>query len=138
MTGFDSDGGSSEPASIITEKKAVVKESKLARKKHWDATYKFELENFENNGDDGGEVWYGKDVQKKTVEYIMEVFCPEIEGSPSLSLLDLGTGNGALLFKLAKKGIFHKFESVLMKGVDYSEHSIMFASRVKESLTTSD
>ena len=137
MTGFDSDGGSAEPSSIIREKHAVVKESKLARKKHWDATFQIELENYENNGEEG-ENWYGKDVQKKTVQYIMEVFCPETEGSPSLSLLDIGTGNGALLFKLTKKGIFRKFESVLLKGIDYSEHSVVFASRVKERLSTND
>jgi len=72
MREFDSDGGSSEPASIISEKNTGSKESKLARKEHWDATFLIELENFENYGDDG-EVWFGKDVQKKTVQYIREV-----------------------------------------------------------------
>jgi hypothetical protein len=28
-----------------------------------------ELKNFEDHGDDG-EIWFGKDVQKKTVEYL--------------------------------------------------------------------
>ena len=36
-------------------------------------------------------------------------------------VLDVGTGNGAFLFKLAKKGFKH------LKGIDYSENSIKFA-----------
>ena len=32
-----------------------------------------ELKNFEDNGDDG-EVWFGNDVQKKSVEYIMNKY----------------------------------------------------------------
>ena len=42
-------------------------------------------------------------------------------------VLDVGTGNGALLFKLAKKG-YKK-----LAGIDYSEASIKFAKRVLEA-----
>ena len=104
-------------------------ESKLARKEHWDATFALELENFENHGDDG-EVWFGKDVQRKTVAYIMEVYCGETAGHDKVQLLDVGTGNGALLFKLVKKGIFRKFATVLLKGIDYSEPSINFTRHI--------
>ena len=54
-----------------------------------------EIRNFEDHGDDG-EVWFGKDVQRKTVEFILKRF-------ESGKFLDVGTGNGALLFKLEKK-----------------------------------
>ena len=46
-------------------------DSKIAYKEHWDETFAQELTNFDDHGDDG-EVWFGKDVQKKTVEYILE------------------------------------------------------------------
>ena len=44
-----------------------------------------------------------------------------------LRLLDVGTGNGALLFKLAKKG----FKGQLL-GIDYSDFSIKLANRIKQ------
>ncbi len=74
-------------------------ESKLAKQEYWQQNFELELQNFVDHGDDG-EVWFGKDVQKKTVEFILQRF-PESE---NLKVLDVGTGNGALLFKLGKKG----------------------------------
>ena len=94
-----------------------------------------ELQNFDRFGDDG-EVWFGKDVQKKSVAYIMDQYCNENAGASSLSLLDVGTGNGALLFKLCKKGIYSRVQNVCLKGVDYSENSVMFSQRVRQSLST--
>ena len=83
-----------------------------------------ELKNFEEIGDDG-EVWFGLDVQKKTIDYLTKKY-PEIkdrdEGQPKV--LDVGTGNGAFLFKLAKRG-FKK-----LKGIDYSEFSIRLAKKI--------
>ena len=64
-----------------------------------------ETENFNNYGD-LGHVWYGKEIQRKTVEYILEEYVEENLGRSSLKLLDVGTGNGALLFKLAKRGLY--------------------------------
>ena len=93
-----------------------------------------ELENFEQHGDDG-EVWFGKDVQRKTVAYILDQYCNENADRQTMNLLDVGTGNGALLFKLTKKGIQSRFQSVVLKGIDYSEHSVAFSARVRESLS---
>ena len=45
----------------------------------------------------------------------------------NLRLLDVGTGNGALLFKLAKKGFMGE-----MLGIDYSEFSIKLSTRIKQ------
>lgn len=64
-----------------------------------------ELKNFKETGDIG-EVWYGTDVQKRTVNFIFEQYVTKAEKSSSLRILDMGTGNGALLFKLSKKGIY--------------------------------
>ena len=66
----------------------------------------------------------------------MDQYCNENAEAASLTLLDVGTGNGALLFKLTKKGIYSKVANVCLRGVDYSENSIMFADRVKQSLST--
>ena len=83
-----------------------------------------ELKNFEEIGDDG-EVWFGLDVQKKTIDYLSKKY-PEIkerdEGQPKV--LDVGTGNGAFLFKLAKRGFKQ------LKGIDYSEFSIRLAKKI--------
>ena len=50
------------------------KNSELAKKEYWDSTFERDINTFEEFGDDG-EVWFGKDVQKKTVEYILNQYC---------------------------------------------------------------
>ena len=47
------------------------------------------------------------------------------QGGDELRVLDVGTGNGAFLFKLSKKG----FKATL-KGIDYSDASIKLASAI--------
>jgi EEF1A lysine methyltransferase 2 len=97
-------------------------QSKLSKHEYWESNFELELKNFEDHGDDG-EVWFGKDVQKKTVEYLLGRFSDK----ENLKVLDVGTGNGALLFKLAKKG----FQGEL-KGIDYSVQSIALAKKIHE------
>ena len=99
-------------------------ESKLSKQEYWQQNFELELKNYEDHGDDG-EVWFGKDVQKKTVEFVLSRFVD----TSNLRLLDVGTGNGALLFKLAKKG----FKGELL-GIDYSEFSIKLSTRIKQGL----
>ena len=103
-------------------------DSRLAKHEYWEQNFELELKNFESYGDDG-EVWFGLDVQKKTIAYLLKKY-PNILESDTVQpqILDVGTGNGAFLFKLAKKG-FKK-----LKGIDYSENSIKLAQKIKESL----
>ena len=67
------------------------------------------------------------------MEYILNDYCAKntTGGDPKKDtkqyLLDVGTGNGALLFKLIKKEIPTYFNLV---GMDYSENSITLAKRV--------
>ena len=99
-------------------------DSILAKKEYWEANFEMELKNFQEIGDDG-EVWFGLNVQKKTIDYLMKKY-PDIktrEDQPHV--LDVGTGNGAFLFKLAKAG-FKK-----LKGIDYSEYSIKLAKYIQ-------
>lgn len=98
-------------------------ESKLSKQEYWESNFQLELQNYEDHGDDG-EVWFGKDVQKKTVEYILSRFTD----SASLNVLDVGTGNGALLFKLCKKS----FRGNLV-GIDYSDWSIALSKRIQQT-----
>ena len=88
-----------------------------------------ECRNFVDHGDIG-QVWYGKEVQRKVVDYILEHYVEENLQRDQLNILDVGTGNGALLFKLAKRGIYRQVNNVLLKGMDYSEESINFAEQV--------
>ena len=43
----------------------------------------------------------------------------------------MGTGNGALLFKLSKKGIYRKLPNTFLKGVDYSDESIKLSKYIQ-------
>ena len=95
-------------------------ESKLGNKEYWDDFYNEEIEQFENNTDLIGEIWFGKQVQKKTVEYINNNF-PE----KNTKILDIGCGNGAFLFKLLK------FNFTNLSGMDYSEKSVELAESIK-------
>ena len=47
-------------------------------------------------------------------------------------ILDVGTGNGALLFKLCKKG----FDGSFMVGMDYAESSIKLAKAIQTKTGT--
>ena len=79
--------------------------SKLAKKEFWDQHGEMELKNFKETGDIG-EVWYGTDVQKRVVKFIFEQYVEGTDPTMPLNVLDMGTGNGAFLFKLSKKGIY--------------------------------
>jgi 2-polyprenyl-3-methyl-5-hydroxy-6-metoxy-1,4-benzoquinol methylase len=104
-----------------------VSDSRLSRQEHWDETFEQELKNFEEFHD-SGYIWYGKDCQEAIVNYILSKY-PSLEpGRPDTHpyVLDVGTGNGALLFKLAEKGLRR------LKGIDYSPTSVRFARTVRQ------
>ncbi|KAJ3270482.1 hypothetical protein HDV01_007789 [Terramyces sp. JEL0728] len=85
--------------------------SKLGTLEYWDKLYRKEVENFNDFGDEG-EIWFGQDSAERMCEWVQE-------NLPSnTSILDLGTGNGHLLFELHSMG----FTNLL--GVDYAPNSI--------------
>lgn len=96
-------------------------ESKLGSKEYWDNFYNEEIEQFENNSDLIGEIWFGKQVQKKIIEYINKNFTEK-----NIKILDVGSGNGAFLFKCLK----NNFTNLI--GMDYSEKSVELANNIKE------
>ncbi|GAA5825137.1 hypothetical protein JCM11251_006114 [Rhodosporidiobolus azoricus] len=92
--------------------------SKLGTKDHWDGVYAREVKMFKEIGDEG-EVWFGEDSAQDMVEWAEEHF-PQQDGR----ILDLGTGNGQLLFAFSKAGY------TSLTGVDYSSLSIELAQSI--------
>lgn len=96
--------------------------SKLGTKAYWDDFYRREIGNFEENPQDTGECWFDDSgAEDRMVDYISENGMV----SEKSRVLDLGTGNGHLLFALRESDVPGYF-----LGVDYSEPSVRFARNV--------
>ncbi|TBU26231.1 S-adenosyl-L-methionine-dependent methyltransferase [Dichomitus squalens] len=102
--------------------------SKLGTKEHWDNVYSSELTNFEEIGDEG-EVWFGEDSVEKMVDWALENVSPE--SSPFI--LEVGAGNGNLLFALCEAG----YDPNKILGVDYSPDAIKLAQAIASTRATS-
>lgn len=97
-------------------------ESKLGTLEHWNDAYKQEIEQFKNNDNELGDIWFGKNLQKKLVNYIIKNFPDK-----NTKIFDVGFGNGVFLYKLAKQ------DYVNLYGIDYSPDSIQLAKMIIES-----
>ncbi|KAH8909778.1 hypothetical protein BR93DRAFT_924786 [Coniochaeta sp. PMI_546] len=106
--------------------------SELGTKQYWDALYATELTNHSTNPSDEGTVWFDdSDAEAKLLSFLDahadDPSSPLHLSKPSTSFLDLGCGNGSLLFALRDDG----WDGRLL-GVDYSEASVALAVRVGE------
>jgi EEF1A lysine methyltransferase 2 len=96
----------------------------------WDEFYSQELTNFTENDQDQGEEWFsesGADV--KVVRYLDGLSDQGVlskSGENASSFLDIGTGNGQMLFTLRDEGW-----AGYMLGIDYSSHSVELARRIE-------
>ncbi|TIB66703.1 hypothetical protein E3P77_02144 [Wallemia ichthyophaga] len=99
--------------------------SRLGTKEHWDDVYVREVNNFEEIGEEG-EIWFGEDSVEKMVDWALDNATPEESGP---SVLDMGTGNGHLLFELVGNG----YDGQYLKGVDYSPASIKLSYNIAKS-----
>ncbi|KAH8099962.1 S-adenosyl-L-methionine-dependent methyltransferase [Cristinia sonorae] len=95
--------------------------SKLGTKQHWDDVYSNELTNFEEIGDEG-EIWFGEDSVEKMVDWTVE----NVPASLNPAILEVGSGNGALLFALVEAG----YNPSRICGVDYSDDAIKLAKAI--------
>ncbi|KAF8638267.1 hypothetical protein AX17_002289 [Amanita inopinata Kibby_2008] len=95
--------------------------SKLGTKDYWDDAYKKELANFEEIGDEG-EIWFGTESLEKIVDWA-KVNVPPSNKAP---ILEIGSGNGTLLFALAEAG----YAPSTITGVDYSADAIELAKAI--------
>lgn len=98
--------------------------SRLGTKEHWDDVYEEELQNFEEFGDEG-EIWFGEDSVDKMVNWAVQNVPPKND----LSILEVGSGNGTLLFALAEAG----YTADTLLGIDYSEGAVGLASSIAKS-----
>lgn len=99
----------------------------------WDALYARELNNHSANPEDEGTVWFDdSDAEAKIVSFLDSHSPPSsrapVLSKPTTSFLDLGCGNGSLLFALRDDGWRGR-----LLGVDYSEASVALAVRVGEA-----
>ncbi|KAJ6609208.1 S-adenosyl-L-methionine-dependent methyltransferase [Mycena sp. CBHHK59/15] len=100
---------------------ADLQPSRLGRKEHWDQVYEAELANFQEHGDEG-EIWFGAQSVEKMVKWVLEHAPP----SQDASILEVGSGNGTLLFALVDAG----YEPTRLSGIDYSADAINLASAI--------
>lgn len=117
--------------------------SELGTKSYWDSAYTLELSNFSSNADDEGTIWFSDaGAEERMLSYLenlsdeghlvksieSEEGSEDKDGVPPTRFLDLGTGNGHLLFALREDG----WEGDML-GVDYSGTSVKFAQEVRAS-----
>eukprot|EP01023_Acetabularia_acetabulum_P067855 TRINITY_DN9472_c0_g1_i1.p1 TRINITY_DN9472_c0_g1~~TRINITY_DN9472_c0_g1_i1.p1 ORF type:complete len:220 (-),score=30.81 TRINITY_DN9472_c0_g1_i1:102-761(-) len=100
-----------------------LEESELGSKEFWCQQYEKELQNFQDYGDQG-EIWFGEDVEDRMCDFILEI--SQNEDVSKIQVLDVGTGNGSLLFKLKQMGFKE------LKGSDYSEESIKLCKSIAQ------
>ncbi|KAH6624648.1 hypothetical protein B0J18DRAFT_456906 [Chaetomium sp. MPI-SDFR-AT-0129] len=113
--------------------------SALGTREYWDNLYTTELRNHADNPRDEGTVWFDdSDAEAKMVAFLEE----RVDGNDgealhdgelvldrdTASVLDLGCGNGSMLFALRDEGWRGR-----LLGVDYSVLSVELARRVGES-----
>lgn len=111
-------------------------ESKLGTKQHWDEVYEREVTNFNEIGEEG-EVWFGEDAVMRMIRFLEKYYTETIPGTFSSdgtapTVLDLGTGNGHLLFEMIESSadLEDIIQPTKLVGVDYSQASINLAQSI--------
>ncbi|KAF7845678.1 hypothetical protein BT93_L1279 [Corymbia citriodora subsp. variegata] len=111
--------------------------SELGTKQYWDSFYAREITNHTSNASDVGTIWFDDSGAEDKVLERLDLWSDEQEadkhvlrktesdGRPASRILDLGTGNGHMLFALRDEG----WEGELV-GVDYSAESVTLARQI--------
>lgn len=84
----------------------------------WDDVYEREVANFEETGDEG-EIWFGEDSVEKMVDWTLE----NVPITSHPRILEIGSGNGTLLFALHEAG----YAASHLSGIDYSPDAVKLA-----------
>ncbi|KAJ4304805.1 Protein-lysine N-methyltransferase efm4 [Kalmusia sp. IMI 367209] len=117
--------------------------SELGTRAYWDSAYTTERANFASNADDEGTIWFSDAGAEERMLSFLEnladedILHKEAEGEVAngeqeaaftepTRFLDLGTGNGHLLFALREDG----WEGEMV-GVDYSAQSVQLAGEIR-------
>lgn len=107
----------------------------LREEGYWDEHYGSELRNYKETGDEG-EVWFGRGLNRKIVEWIVNYASEQQEAKhrPVTRILDVGCGNGFTLCRIAKlwtlKGKLDIDHRLDLFGVDYSQNSIELSKEI--------
>eukprot|EP00727_Mastigamoeba_balamuthi_P010667 m51a1_g6222 hypothetical protein (226) ;mRNA; r:225553-226521 len=97
--------------------------SRLGTKEHWDQVYARERQNFSDNPEDVGEIWFGETVLKRVISAMLKL--PGV--TKASRVLDVGCGNGYSVIELAKRGFTELY------GSDYSASAVELARSVAAS-----
>lgn len=103
--------------------------SKLGTKEYWDNIYGEELSNFDEIGDEG-EVWFGQESVDKMKDWALKHAPPATDPF----IVEIGVGNGNLLFALLEEG----YNAKRMAGVDYSPDAIRLARSIAQTKEAED
>ncbi|EPE32461.1 S-adenosyl-L-methionine-dependent methyltransferase [Glarea lozoyensis ATCC 20868] len=127
----------------MANKPSHLEPSPLGTKEYWETLYTTELHNHTLDTTDEGTIWFADSAaEDKILPFLAEqildkqILGPET-GAENCSFLDLGTGNGHLLFRLRGVGEDEEDEEEVkwtgrMLGVDYSAKSVEFARKLAE------
>ncbi|CAH7666513.1 S-adenosyl-L-methionine-dependent methyltransferase [Phakopsora pachyrhizi] len=131
-----------------TIEKGTFQPSELGTLSFWNVNYDRELESFKEFGDEG-EVWFGEDSSDEILDWVARFIPPPLSGSLQESfiiddcsqmeavkklnnkrpqILDVGCGNGQLLFLLVQGG--YGVEN--LTGIDYSAGSIELTNEIAQ------
>lgn len=112
--------------------------SELGTKSYWDAAYSTERQNFAANAADEGTIWFSDAGAEERMLSFLDHLADEArlqkdddaraEEAGATRFLDLGTGNGHLLFALRDEAWMGD-----MVGVDYSPQSITLATSIRDA-----
>ncbi|KAH6890360.1 S-adenosyl-L-methionine-dependent methyltransferase [Thelonectria olida] len=116
--------------------------SKLGTKEYWDTLYTREISNHASDPSDIGTVWFDdSDAETKILDFLDRLASSELDNlliddlaisRDTASFLDLGCGNGSLLFALREEGWPGR-----ALGVDYSAQSVALARQVSAAKSAS-
>lgn len=107
--------------------------SKLGTKQYWDDFYKLERNNFKENANDTGERWFDDNNAEDKMIQFLDDNVGQFSIRSDSSMIDLGTGNGHLLFALRENEFTGKF-----LGIDYSSESVQFANDIAKTNQIND
>ncbi|CCG84209.1 protein of unknown function [Taphrina deformans PYCC 5710] len=122
---FEARESSDEEVTSDAEDTGDLNPSVLGTKEYWENIYRRECANYAENQEDEGEIWFGEESEDKIIKYLTAPSSP-YSADRDTAVLDLGTGNGHLLFTLHEAG----FTRWRMTGIDYSEASIALATAI--------
>ncbi|KAK6434977.1 Protein-lysine N-methyltransferase efm4 [Oleoguttula sp. CCFEE 5521] len=124
----------SAPSSPAGAGPRLLNPSELGTKDYWERAYALELSNHASAPEDEGTVWFDESNAETAVCNLLDRL--EEDGHfdrTTARVLDLGTGNGHMLFTLREEG----YEGELV-GVDYSAASVALARRIEEARELDD